>query len=45
MTRVYIGGKRVTKEELANYEIRSEKVKRIVADKFSIKQKQQLIAQ
>lgn len=31
MTRVYIGGKRVTKEELANYEITNENAKRIIA--------------
>lgn len=37
MTRVYIGGKRVTKEELENYEIRSEKVKRILAEKIKEK--------
>lgn len=37
MTRVYIGGKRVTKEELSNYEIQSEKVKRILAEKLKEK--------
>lgn len=32
MTTVYVNGKRVTKEEIEKIEIRSEKVKRIIAE-------------
>ena len=35
MTRVFIGGKEVCKEDLGKYEIKSEKVKRILAEKIS----------
>ena len=35
MTRVYIGDKLVTKEELSQYEIRSEKVKKIIAESLA----------
>uniref|UniRef100_A0AAU8B7J9 HTH luxR-type domain-containing protein n=1 Tax=Dulem virus 39 TaxID=3145757 RepID=A0AAU8B7J9_9CAUD len=34
MTTIYIGGKRVTKEELAKTEIKLESVKRILSDKL-----------
>lgn len=34
MTRAFIGGKEVRKEDLGKYEIKSEKVKRILAEKI-----------
>lgn len=35
MTKVYVNGKRITKEELAKIEIRNEAVKRMFAEKLS----------
>lgn len=35
MTTVYVNGKRVTKEEITKIEIRSESVKRMLAEKLS----------
>lgn len=34
MTRIFIGGKEVRKEDLGKYEIKSEKVKRILLSKL-----------
>lgn len=34
MVRVFIGGKEVRKEDLGKYEIKSERVKRILAEKI-----------
>lgn len=36
MTTVYVNGKRVTKEEIAKIKIRNEAVKRILAEKLNI---------
>lgn len=35
MTTIYVNGKRVTKDELKNYEIQIENVKKILADKLT----------
>lgn len=35
VTTIYINGKRVTKDELKNYEIRIESVKKILAEKLT----------
>lgn len=35
MTKIYVNGKRVTKEALVKIEIRSEKIKRILSDKLT----------
>lgn len=35
VTTIYVNGKRVTKEELKNYEIQIENVKRILSDKLT----------
>ena len=37
VTTVYVNGKRVTKEELKDYEIQIEAVKQIIADKLTSK--------
>lgn len=37
MTTIYVNGKRVTKEELKNIEIKSENVKRILSEKLTKK--------
>lgn len=37
---VYVNGKRVTKEEISKYEIRSEVIKKILAEKLAEKQKE-----
>lgn len=37
LTTIYVNGKRVTKNELKNYEIKIESVKRILADKLTKK--------
>lgn len=37
VTTIYVNGKRVTKEELKNYEIHIESVKRILTDKLTKK--------
>lgn len=35
VTTIYVNGKRVTKEELKNYEIKTETVKKILLDKLT----------
>ena len=40
MTRVYINGQLVAKEELSKYEIRSEKVKQILREALRRKQQE-----
>lgn len=35
MTTIYVNGKRVTKDELKNYEIKIEQVKRILSEKLT----------
>lgn len=35
MTTIYVNGKRVTKDELKNYEIKIESVKKILTDKLT----------
>lgn len=37
MTTIYVNGKRVTKDELKNYEIKIENVKKILAEKLTKK--------
>lgn len=37
VTTIYVNGKRVTKEELKNYEIQIESVKKILSDKLTMK--------
>lgn len=37
MTTIYVNGKRVTKDELKNYEIKIENVKKILSDKLTKK--------
>ncbi len=38
MVTIYLNGKRVTKEELKNVEIHSEKAKKILAEKLTKKE-------
>lgn len=38
MTTIYVNGKRVTKDELKNYEIKIENVKKILSDKLTKKE-------
>jgi hypothetical protein len=39
VTTIYINGKRVTKDEIKNYEIQLESVKKILSDKLTKKEK------
>lgn len=42
MVRVFIGEKEVKKEDLGNYEIKSDKVKQILASRICVKEERKV---